>query len=139
MDKPRVIFGSVFLFIALAAAVSMWVIYAELSKPRSFYDTGITDEEYVSIASQTAEATRFLEKYPNASASVDRSGALAVDYWEKKEIDVNTTYYIRLRVFINPETNTPGDRFINCRNRSGSFYIRDDLLKYLETEDCLRY
>jgi hypothetical protein len=76
------------LFIGLVIVVSIWVIYTELSRPRSFYDTGITDEEYVSITNQTIIAQQFLMKYPNASTSVDRSGALAVDYRNSEYIDV---------------------------------------------------
>ena len=90
---------------------------------------GLVMKEYIEITSQTLEAQKFLEKYPNATIYVDRSGALAVDY------RVNTNVYdryLRLRVFIDWRTNQPADMFIDC---SGT-YIRKNLLEYLETEDC---
>jgi len=101
----------------------------ELSRPRTFYDTGISDEEYIEIASQTLEAQKFLEKYPNSTIYVDRSGALAVDYRVTNNIK---NRYLRLRIFINWKTNQPSDKFIDC---SGT-YIRKNLVEYLETEKC---
>ena len=101
----------------------------ELSRPRTFYDTGISDEEYIEIASQTLEAQKFLEKYPNSTIYVDRSGALAVDYRVTNNIK---NRYLRLRIFINWKTNQPSDKFIDY---SGT-YIRKNLVEYLETEKC---
>ena len=102
----------------------------DLNRPRTFYDTGISDEEYTEIASQTLEAQKFLEKYPNATIYVDRSGALAVDYRVTNNIK---NRYLRLRIFIDWRTNQPSDKFIDC---SGT-YIRKNLVEYLETEKCL--
>jgi hypothetical protein len=102
----------------------------DLNKPRTFYDTGISDEEYTEIASQTLEAQKFLEKYPNATIYVDRSGALAVDYRVTNNIN---NKYLRLRIFIDWKTNQPSDKFIDC---SGT-YIRKNILEYLESEKCL--
>jgi len=101
----------------------------DLGRPRTFYDTGITDEEYIEIVSQTLEAQKFLEKYPNATIYVDRSGALAVDYRVTNNIK---NRHLRLRIFIDWKTNQPSDKFIDC---SGT-YIRKNLLEYLETEKC---
>jgi hypothetical protein len=102
----------------------------DLNRPRTFYDTGISDEEYTEIASQTLEAQKFLEKYPNATIYVDRSGALAVDYRMTNNIN---NKYLRLRIFIDWKTNQPSDKFIDC---SGT-YIRKNILEYLESEKCL--
>ena len=101
----------------------------DLYRPRTFYDTGISDEEYIEITSQTLEAQKFLEKYPNATIYVDRSGALAVDYRVTNNIK---NRHLRLRIFIDWRTNQPSDKFIDC---SGT-YIRKNLLEYLETEKC---
>ena len=101
----------------------------DLSRPRTFYDTGIGDQEYIEIASQTLEAQKFLEKYPNATIYVDRSGALAVDYRVTNNIK---NRHLRLRIFINWRTHQPSDKFIDC---SGT-YISKNLLAYLETENC---
>jgi len=102
----------------------------DLNRPRTFYDTGISDEEYTEIASQTLEAQKFLAKYPNATIYVDRSGALAVDYRVTNNIN---NKYLRLRIFIDWKTNQPSDKFIDC---SGT-YIRKNILEYLESEKCL--
>jgi len=124
-----------FVTISVAAVAVVLVacgfyLLRDLYEPRTFYDTGISDEEYIEIASQTVEAQKFLEKYPNATIHVDRSGALAVDY---RVTNIITDRYLRLRVFIDWRTNQPSDKFIDC---SGT-YIRKNLLAYLETEDCL--
>ena len=125
----------IFIVIVSLAAVSVVLVLGgcyllrDLYRPRTFYDTGISDEEYIEITSHTVEAQKFLEKCPNATISVDRSGALAVDY------RVNTNIYdryLRLRIFIDWRTNQPSDMFIDC---SGT-YIRKNLLEYLETENC---
>jgi len=102
----------------------------DLYRPRTFYDTGISDEEYIEITRQTLEAQTFLEKYPNATIFVDRSGALAVDYRVDNTVK---NRYLRLRIFIDWRTNQPSDKFIDC---SGT-YIQENLLEYLETEKCL--
>jgi len=102
----------------------------DLYRPRTFYDTGISDEEYIAITRQTLEAQTFLEKYPNATIFVDRSGALAVDYRVDNTVK---NRYLRLRIFIDWRTNQPSDKFIDC---SGT-YIQENLLEYLETEKCL--
>ena len=124
-----------FIVIVALAAVSVafvlcgFCLLRDLYRPRTFYDTGISDDEYIEITSHTVEAQKFLEKYPNSTIYVDQSGALAVDY------RVNTNVYdryLRLRVFIDWRTNQPADMFIDC---SGT-YIRKNLLEYLETEDC---
>jgi hypothetical protein len=110
-------------------------LYWEYLRPVNLYDTGISDEEYIRIASKTIEAQKFLEKYPNATAYVDGSGSLAVDFRVDKYDDAGTNVnYLRLRVFINPRNNRPtGDKFIDCFGT----YVENDLLEYLQTEKCL--
>jgi len=117
--------------VVVSVVLALWGAYLlyDLYRPRTFYDTGISNEEYIEITSQTLEAQKFLEKYPNATIYVDRSGALAVDYRVDNEMK---NAYLRLRVFINWRTNQPSDKFIDC---SGT-YIRKNLLEYLETEKC---
>jgi len=114
--------------LALCGAYLLYLLY-DLYRPRTFYDTGISDEEYIEITSRTLEAQKFLEKYPNATIYVDRSGALAVDYGVTNNIKNRR---LRLRIFIDWRTNQPSDKFIDC---SGT-YIRKNLLEYLETEEC---
>ena len=97
----------------------------DLSRPRTFYDTGISDEEYTEITSQTLEAQKFLEKYPNATIQVDRSGRLAVDYRVERYLD---TEYLRLRVFIDWRNNKPEEMFVD---NSGT-YIRKNIVEYIE-------
>ena len=110
-------------------------LYWEYLRPVNLYDTGISDEEYIRIASKTIEAQKFLEKQPNATAYVDGSGSLAVDFRVDKYDDAGTNVnYLRLRVFITPRNNRPtGDKFIDCFGT----YVENDLLEYLQTEKCL--
>ena len=77
------------------------------------------------------EAQKFLEKYPNATIYVDRSGALAVDYRVTNNVKNG---YLRLQIFIDWRTNQPSNMFIYC---SGT-YIRKNLLEYLENEKYLQ-
>jgi hypothetical protein len=99
-----------FFWVVSVAGVSViLVLYGfyllrDLYRPRTFYDTGISDEEYIEIMSQTLEAQKLLEKYPNATIYVDRSGALAVDYRVTNNI---TNRHLRLRIFIDWRTNQP--------------------------------
>ena len=119
--------AAVLVVLVLGGFYFLRALYARM--PRTFYDTGTSDEEYVEITNQTLEAQKFLEKYPNATIYVDRSGALAVDYRVTNTIQDR---HLRLRIFIDWRTNQPSDMFIDC---SGT-YIRKDLLEYLETEKC---
>jgi flagellar basal body-associated protein FliL len=130
--KKRTLIIIVISVVAVSVVLVLCGFYLlyDLYKPRTFYDTGISDEEYIEIASQTLEAQKFLEKYPNATIYVDRSGALAVDYRVTNHIK---SRYLRLRIFIDWRTNQPSDKFIDC---SGT-YIRKNLLEYIETEKCL--
>lgn len=92
---------------------------------------------------QTLEAQKFLEKYPNATAMVDRSGKLSVDFRvDKNEYDASGNvvnyYYLRLRVYINPRNNRlTGEKFIDCFGKQEQKYVWNDLLGYLQTEKCL--
>jgi hypothetical protein len=124
---------------SLGAAVSvilglggLYRLY-DLYRPRTFYDTGITDAEYIAITNQTVEAQQFQQKYPNTTIFVDRRGALAVDYRVEMYQENRTVRYLRLRIFIDWRTNQPADKFIDC---SGTF-IRKHLVEYLKTEECL--
>ena len=129
--KKRTLISIVSLVTALVILVLCgFYLLDDLYRPRTFYDTGISDDEYIETASQTLEAQKFLEKYPNATTFVDRSGALAVDY----RVDNNVKdKYLRLRIFVDWRTNQPSDMFVDC---SGT-YIQKDLVEYLETEECL--
>ena len=126
------------LFITITVAILFFILgtlYWEYFRPVNLYDTGISDEEYIRIASKTIEAQKFLEKYPNATAYVDRSGSLAADFRVDKYDDTGTNVnYLRLRVFINPRNNRlTGEKFIDCFGK----YVENDLLEYLQTEKCL--
>ncbi len=126
--RTLIIIVSLVAVSAVLVLCGFYLLY-DLYRPRTFYDTGISDEEYIEIVSQTLEAQKFLEKYPNATIYADRSGALAVDYSVTNNIK---NRHLRLRIFIDWRTNQPSDMFIDC---SGT-YIRKNLLEYLETEKC---
>lgn len=95
----------------------------------------LTDEEYIQIASQTLVVERFLMKYPDANAIVDRSGSLAVDFWVEETRDPQES--LRLRVFISPKTNFPMESFIHCYAKNEYFEERENILAYIDYENCL--
>lgn len=129
MKKRTVIIIVSFAVVSVVLVLCGFYILHGLGRPRTFYDTGISDEEYIGIANQTVEAQKFLERYPNSTVYVDRSGALAVDYRVTGNIQ---NEYLRLRIFIDWKTNQPSEKFIDC---SGT-YIRENLVEYLETGKC---
>lgn len=96
-----------------------------------FYDTGISDKEYISIASSTEEARTFLTYFPKSEIYVDRSGALAVDFRVTRQ-PISSTYQewhgIRLRVFINPRTIQPADIFLQCDRQ----FVKTKIIRYLD-------
>jgi hypothetical protein len=107
--------------------------------PQQFYDTGVSDEEYVSIARVFPDAKAFLEKYPQAETYVDRSGRLAVDFRVTKRPVTSTTQSwegIRLRVFIDPRTKQPTEAFIQCNDRIIKNNVRQYLEQYSTTQTC---
>ncbi|GBE18681.1 hypothetical protein BMS3Abin16_01287 [archaeon BMS3Abin16] len=104
-------------------------------KPFEFFK-----RKYIAIANQTAEAQAFLRRYPNATILVDDSGGLAVDfrvneYEQTSESEVPP--YLRLRLYVNPETNRIDGRFLECT--SGNRIFIDDAEKiefYLLHREC---
>lgn len=106
---------------------------------QQFYDNGVPDEEYVSIARMHHDAKAFLEKYPQAETYVDRSGKLAVDFRVNKRVVTSTTQHwegIRLRVFIDPKKNQPTETFIQCNERIIKSNLRQYLAQYFTTQTC---
>ena len=121
---------AILVFVAIVVVFASYALFTlyDYYKPRTFYDNGVSDEEYVAITNQTLEAQKFLEKYPNAVIQVDRSGSLAVDY---RVNNIPTQEYLRLRIFIDWRKNKPDDMFVD---NSGT-YIREHIVEYLETVD----
>ena len=127
--------ASIVTTLSFALGFVFGALYSGYLRPINLYVTGISDEEYIRIAGQTIEVQKFLKKYPSATAYVDRSGALAVDFRIDKYIGLGTNgNYLRLRIFINPRNNRPMTlKFIDCSGK----LIRNNLLEYLQTEKCL--
>jgi len=126
MNKQKLaILTLVWTIAVVTVSYALFTLY-DYYKPRTFYDNGVSDEEYRAITNQTLEAQKFLEKYPNAAIQVDRSGRLAVDYRINGHID---SEYLRLRIFIDWRNNKPEDMFVD---NSGT-YIRENIVEYLET------
>ncbi len=123
MNKQNLAILVFVAFVAVFASYAVIAIYRYYN-PLTFYDNGVSDEDYVAITNQTLEAKKFLEKYPESVIEVDRSGALAVDY----RLDARGEY-LRLRIFIDWRTNKTAEMFID---NSGT-YIRENILEYLET------
>lgn len=117
------------------ALFAVWIVLltaaACAQEPKTYYDNGVSDEAYISIARLHPDAQAFLEQYPQAETYVDRSGRLAVDFRETR-IPVTATNQewkgIRLRVFIDPDTNQPIDALIQC----DSGIIENNLLQHME-------
>ncbi|NIN98911.1 MAG: hypothetical protein GTN93_27830 [Anaerolineae bacterium] len=104
-----------------------------------FYDNGVSDEEYVSIARVHPDAQAFLEKYPEAETYVDRSGRLAVDFRVTDRPVSSTTQHwegIRLHVFIDPKTNQPTETFVQCNDRIIKNNVQQYLEQYFTTGTC---
>lgn len=121
----------------LILSISLIVLLTTVScsKTQQYYDDGISDEEYINIASKTEEARAFLERFPEAETLVDRSGELAVDYRITKVQPATTEQSwegIRLRVFIDPESKRAKDTIIQCSDQGGSTIVEVELIKYLE-------
>ena len=117
-------------FVHLLAILAILMTACTFSSGQ-FYDTGISDEEYISIASTTEEARKFLTYFPRSELYVDRSGALAVDFrvtWQPISSTSQEWHGIRLRVFINPRTNQPADIFLQCDRQ----FVKMKIIRYLD-------
>lgn len=117
-------------FVHLLAILAILMTACTFSSGQ-FYDTGISDEEYISIASTTEEARKFLTYFPRSDIYVDRSGALAVDFrvtWQPISSTSQEWHGIRLRVFINPRTNQPTDIFLQCDRQ----FVKMKIIRYLD-------
>ena len=126
MNKQKLaILALVWTIAVVTVSYALFTLY-DYYRPRTFYDNGVTDEEYIAITNQTVEAQKFLEKYPDAFIQVDRSGRLAVDYRINGN---NYTEYLRLRIFIDWRNNKPEDMFVD---NSGT-YIRKNIVEYIES------
>ena len=117
-------------FVHLLAILAILMTACTFSSGQ-FYDTGISDEEYISIASTTEEARNFLTYFPRSEIYVDRSGALAVDFrvtWQPISSTSQEWHGIRLRVFINPRKNQPTDIFLQCDRQ----FVKMKIIRYLD-------
>ncbi len=103
---------------------------------QQYYNDGVSDEEYIRIASEAEEAQAFLEIFPTAAIVVDRSSKLAVDFRFDKVTPTTTNQFwegIRIRIFIDPKDKQVADVFMDCKDNSHKQnYIEVDLIEYLE-------
>ena len=90
------------------------------------------------------EVKAFLAKYPDAEATIDRSGRLAVDYSKSyKEVTLSRAgeeYHpsLRLRIFMSQE-GEPTSMFAACRDINDGWKMvgeEEDVTGYLQTERC---
>jgi hypothetical protein len=105
----------------------------------TYHDTGVTDEQYVSIAGRTPEAELILTTYPQAEALVDRDGALAVDYRVSKHPPTSSAQRwegIRVRVFIDPGSRQPNGILVQCDDKIIQKDTMPYLRRYVETRSC---
>lgn len=117
-----------FLIILNATACTAW------SQQR--YDDGVSDQEYIQIASKTDEARAFIDLFPEAKILVDRNGQLAVDFRFDKVLPATSEQSwegIRLRIFIDPKNKRVAGTFIQCDDQDKrSRFIEVGLIEYLE-------
>jgi hypothetical protein len=132
--KPKVYFAiTLIVVVLLTSAAIYWKFFSPFGL--NLYTTGMSDNKYIEIAKQTVEVQKFLEKYPYAKVSVDRSGALAVDFRVDKNYGEKYWKYIRLRIFINPRNNSATKKFIDRFSDGSVTIIKNDLLEYLQEEN----
>jgi hypothetical protein len=119
--------------------ITLLVIVSCAWMPQQFDDSGVSDEEYISIAKMHPVAQAFMERLPQSETYVDRSGALAVDFKVTKHLAADSTQNwegIRLRVFINPNTNEPTEAFIQCNDKIVKNNLEQYLKQYLTDSSC---
>jgi hypothetical protein len=70
------------LLVALVIAATGFVLATAyfLTTPLEYRLAPFTDQEYIARAERTEQARALLAKHPDARRSVDRSGAVAVDF-----------------------------------------------------------
>jgi hypothetical protein len=120
-------------------SVSLLVILITAScstQPLQHDEDGVSDEEYIRIASATEEAQAFLNIYPDSEIYVDRSSKLAVDFRFNKRTPASTNELwegIRLRVFIDPKDKQVAGVFVDCKDNSRKQqFIEEELIDHLE-------
>jgi hypothetical protein len=136
----EIIMGRRLFLVLLTTLLAMTLIVTSCaSMPQSYFDNGVSDEEYISVARNTEEARAFLAKYTQAEVIVDRSSKLAVDFRMSKHPVTSATQIwegIRLRVFIDPKTKRPAETFLQCDNK----FVKERIIQYLEqyakTQSC---
>jgi hypothetical protein len=120
----------------LAIAVFAILIVVSCSpRPPQYQDVVVTDEEYISIAVGTEEARVFMDRFPQSAIQVDRSSRLAVDFRFDRVYPATTTQSwegIRLRVFIDPESQRVDDSFIQCSDQDADHFVDGNLIEYMD-------
>jgi hypothetical protein len=124
----------------LSVSVLLLIIANACSRfPSQYYNDGVSDDEYIRIASETGEARAFMSKYPSAEVYVDRDGRLAVDFRFNKVIPFSTEQTwegIRLRVFIDARDKKVSGAFLDCKDSHAKHkFIEGKLVEYLEQYD----
>jgi hypothetical protein len=99
-----------------------------LLPPLEYRLAPFNDQEYIARAERTEQAVTLLAKYPAARRTVDRSGAVIVDFSVERG-----DRYLRLRVIMDSFANRPLDTFADC----SGLVIREGVTEYLQTERCL--
>lgn len=87
-----------------------------------------SDREYLERAERTDAARAFLAKYPDAARSVDRTGAVIVEFRQERG-----GHILRLDVLLDSFANRPLDFAVAC----DAGEPRADVLEYLKSEACL--
>jgi hypothetical protein len=155
--KLFIIIGIVATVIIVAGSALAYNIITTKPPPS---EAELPDETIISNQKDLKEVKAFLNKYPNASMWVERSGSLEAYYqvdnsskypnatqeWDDKSgryvvIDNNGTTIgdyrsLTLSVSVDDE-GKPQEMWVQCWTPDSGPLIRENILNYIETETCL--
>ncbi len=117
----------VFVLLLIAAGFAIAGAYW-LTTPRESRLAPFSDREYVARAEKSDPARAFLDQYPQATRSVDRSYGLVVQFTVERN-----GRRLRLSIVMDSFENRPLDQFVEC----DSGPPEPDIAGYLRTETCL--
>jgi len=116
---------SLFFFLALAGCITS-------DQPQ----TPERDANITAVANATAWGRAFMHAYPDADATVDWSGRLAVDYWHFYGAQYGTNDSLRLRVFVDEKTMSATEAFAECRRGPIYYTVNYGVAEYILSHGC---
>jgi hypothetical protein len=131
----------IILLVVVALALGGAALYLNLPKELGLVppcenniSAYVSDSDYINMAKNTLMAKKFLERYPNASAEVERSEDLSVVFVAKN--NETPTNQVRFKILINETTNWPQGGVITY-NETWTFENDTEIDPYLENRTCI--